>query len=397
MKVGIISAYPLRESKHGGQSGVASYTKNLIISLLNNCSVIVFANRMPNVKHEYFEDASVYRCWNKGILHPFQIFRTLLNKKLDIVHVQHETYLFGDLGSSLLFPLLLILIKLLRCPVIVTLHGVVPLSRVNRSFLRENWVGGAPTIMKTGLFLLMRIIVLLSTAIVVHEEKSKERMVNEYGCDARKIHVIHHGVEERGNSMPQDEAKEELGFSGKKIILFFGYITGYKNVELLIDSAKFLQTPDCVIVIAGGPHPRLRSNPNYCSYLSYLHQKGSVVSKDRLQFRGFVPEESVSLYFSAADLAVFPYTVDMSSSGPMCLAISHRTPFLVSRCFSQIINDEELVFRLNPSELARCIGNFLDRQDIRRRALENLERIAVQRSWDSVSRKTIDLYEGTIQ
>jgi glycosyltransferase involved in cell wall biosynthesis len=394
MKVGMVSIHPPPESKHARVGGVASYTKNLVVSLLKNCEVAVFADRTSHMNNECHQGAMVYGCWNKGTLYPFQVFKRLLSNEIDVVHVQHEIYLYGGLGSAILFPLLLFFIRLLRKPAVTTLHGVIPLSKVDRRFLRENWTGRSPLIMRTGLILLVRMIAFLSTAIIVHEEKFKEVLVSEYKCPAHKLWVIHHGIEKRNDLVERDQAKQILGLEGKNVILFFGYITGYKNIELLIESANFLKTPDWVIVIAGGSHPRLSSDPNYRRYLSDLREKASAIFRDRILLRGFIAEEEVPLYFSAADLVVFPYRIDISSSGPMCVAVSYKTPFLISSSFKQTVRIDELIFEADPQELASRIETFFQSPALRYRASKRIEQLGVERSWSSVAKATIQLYES---
>jgi len=393
MKVGMVSIYPPPESKHAKLGGVASYTKNLVVSLLNNCRVTVFADRMSYTNDEYHGGAMVYRCWNKGVMYPFQIFKKLLSDEVDVMHVQHEIYLYGGLGSAVVFPLLLFLIRLLRKPVIVTLHGVIPLSKVDGRFLRENWIRGSPLMMRAGLILLVKMIATLSTSIIVHEEKFKEMLRSEYSCPAHKVYVIHHGIEERNDLIEKNQAKQILGLSEKNVILFFGYIIGYKNIELLIESANFLKTRDWVIVIAGGSHPRLSDNPNYRKYLSDLREKALAISKDSILFRGFIPENEITLYFSAADLIAFPYKICMHDSGPLSLAISYEKPFLIPVSFGETVFSKDVVFRNDPCELASKIDRFFKDTEDQLRNLTYIKRLKKEYLWRKVAEKTIQLYQ----
>ncbi len=393
MEIGIVSVYPSPGSKHTGLSGVASYTKNLAVSLSDHGSVTVFADRKPNVKDEYWEGVAVVRCWNRGVLYPFQIFRKLLQMKLDVVHVHHETFLYGGIGSAIVFPLLLFFTRLMRKPVVVTLHGVIPLPSVSGRFLVENWIRGNSFAVRFGLILSLKIIAFLSTSIIVHEEKFKEVLEDQYKYPAHKIHVCHHGIEERNDLMEREEAKERLGLCGKNVILFFGYITGYKNIELLIESASFLKTGNWVMVIAGGSHPRLSTDPNYRNYLSDLRDKALTVSKERVLFRGFVAEEEIPLYFSATDLVVLPYKTAMSSSGPLSLAISYRRPFLISNTFKKIVNIEELTFDNDPLDLAAKINSFFEDKKIGSKALKYSKRLGTERSWSNIGNQTSNLYQ----
>jgi len=98
IRVGVISVFPPKGSKHAGVGGVASYTKNLVFSLSDWCQVFVFADRFSDVGGCYLEDGVwVFRCWSRGLLFPFQIFRNVARRRndVDVLHVQHEYFLFG--------------------------------------------------------------------------------------------------------------------------------------------------------------------------------------------------------------------------------------------------------------------------------------------------------------
>jgi glycosyltransferase involved in cell wall biosynthesis len=391
--VGIVTIYPPPLSVHSRHGGVASYSKNLVSSLLKYCSVTVFAEKLSTSKGRHHEAESIHRCWTKGIKYPFQIFKTILKNEVDVFHIQYETYLFGGLASGLIFPLLVALIGLLRKPVIVTMHGVIPLSRLNSSFLRENRIQGNTLIMRIGLTFLVRLIVFLSTAVIVHEENLSEILKKEYNIDASKINVINHGVEEPKVMINSNEAKEKLGVHSKKVILFLGYITGYKNVGLLIDSAKFLKVDNWVILIAGGMHPRLMNDINYVKYVSELRKRAMRISEQNILFKGFVPEEEICSYLSAADLVVFPYNICISSSGPLSLAASYEKPFLATNSFREIITLDEIRFINEPEKLAAKINCFFDDSRLRLRILDWVQKFKMKRSWTKIAKKTYLLYK----
>lgn len=395
-KVGIVTIYPpplLIHSRHGG---VASYSKNLVNSLFKYCSAVIFADKLSNCNSDYHDSVPVHRCWTKGVRYPFQIFRSILQNQVDLVHIQHETYLFGGIVSALVFPLLVALIRLLRKPVIVTMHGVVPLSEINSLFLKENRIHGNAIIMRLGLTFLVKLIVALSTKIIVHEKNLMNILTKEYNCDYSKINVINHGIEQPKVTISSDEAKRKLSVHSKNVILFFGYLTGYKNVGLLIESAKFLKIDNWLILIAGGMHPRLADDRNYIAYISELREKAAKISVKSILFKGFVREEEISLYFSAADLVIFPYNISMSSSGPLSLAASYGKPFLVSDAFRDVIPFSDIQFTNDPKELAGKIDCFFENPELKHKISAWVDEFRLGRSWDNVAKKTFLLYTALI-
>ena len=382
---------------HSWHGGVSSYSKNLLSSLLKYCLPVVFAEKLSISGANHYDNVSIHRCWTKGFRYPFQIFKRLLKEKVDVVHIQHEMYLYGGLVSALVFPLLVALIRLLRRPVIVTMHGVVPLSKVNRFFLKENQIPSNASVMKLGLLFLVKIIINLSTAVIVHEKNLRRILIEEYKCAASKINVVNHGIEEPNATLASDKAKEKLGFHSRRVILFFGYITGYKNVSLLIESAKFLKVDNWVILIAGGLHPRLIGDGDYVRYVSQLHRRASKISEQNILFKGFIPEEEISSYFSAADLIIFPYNICMASSGPLSLAVSYGRPFLVADSFREVIAFDDIVFLNEPKKLAEKIDSFFANPTFRIKSLEWVKKFKIGRSWDEVAKKTFFLYTELIE
>src|SRR3989304_4161881 len=140
MKIAMVSIYPPPNSKHSRLGGVASYTHNLVNSLpKNSVETTVFSNKLPDIESDYVENGiTIKRCWNKGVMYPFQVFLNVLNSKADVIHIQHEFFLYGNGISAGFFPLMLLLLRLLNKPIIVTIHGVIPLSELNEKFIEEN-------------------------------------------------------------------------------------------------------------------------------------------------------------------------------------------------------------------------------------------------------------------
>jgi glycosyltransferase involved in cell wall biosynthesis len=371
---------------------VASYSRNLVSALLGYCSVVVFADKLSD-DAEYFEDVRVYRCWRKGLFYPFQIFRKLLGKGLDVVHIQHEYFLFGDALSAVLFPFTLCLLKLLRKPVVVTLHGVVPISLIDKQFLRDNVIKGYAFTLKWGIFVATRLIVSFADAVAVHEDSLKNVLVNEYRVNKEKVYVIYHGIEEPFRIIESNVAKEVLDVKHKKILLFFGYLAGYKGIEVLLEAFRLLKhKEDFVLFVAGGEHPRLKFDFCYLEYLRLLKEKAGNVSNN-IVFTGFVQEDMIPVYFSAADLVIFPYKIAMSSSGPMSLAISYEKPFLISNVFANPTRLKDLSFHLFAEDLARAIEHYFENHALRDDVSKCLNELKHARSWDAIARETFRVYE----
>jgi glycosyltransferase involved in cell wall biosynthesis len=382
-------------------SGVVSYTKNLVCGLKDlgtGIEIHVVADKNPGLQEEYMDDGViVHRVFEKKASYFLRIFKILRKIKPHIVHIQHEYFLYGGVFSAILFPLLILLSRVVSYKVVVTFHGVLPLKLLDDSkFREENGIEGPLWLLKIGLLIVTKLISSLAHAVVVHGPLLQENLVGSYGVDRKKVIVIPHGVYEIELTAWKD-AKRKLGLQNKKIILFFGYLTGYKGLDLLIEAFGYIirKIPEVVLIIAGGEHPRLKDSPNYRKYLEDLKAKARGISKNII-FTGFVPENEIPLYFSAADLVVFPYKF-ATSIGPLSIVCSYRKPFLVSETLKKAFNfPDEIAFKENPTSLALKIENFFSSSNFHNNKNyyeKIISNIKEERSWSKISYKTFMLYK----
>lgn len=123
-----------------------------------------------------------------------------------------------------------------------------------------------------------------------------------------------------GASIPKAEARRQLGLPLEApMVLFFGLIRPYKGLDLLLEALP--ETPEVHALIAG---------ECYGDWQPYQ----TLIERYRLQERVhlhtyFIPNERVSLYFSAADMVVQPYR-SATQSGISQIAYHFEKPMLVT-------------------------------------------------------------------
>jgi len=392
LKLAIVSPYPPPGRKHIYDSGVASYTKNLVCELKKldtEMEIHVVADRNPTLQKHYIDNGvRIHRVFDRGTCCYIKIFKTLRKIRPDVVHIQHEYFLYGGIFSASLFPLLVLLSRLVSRKVIVTLHGVIPLNLLkDPKFRRENGIEGPQFLLKVGLWIVTKLISLLTHVIVVHDPLLKRSLIENYGVNQAKIKVIPHGVE-KAKLIPQEEAKKNLALRGRKIILFFGYLAGYKGLESLIEAYKHVasQLIGTTLVIAGGEHPRLKCKPQYKQWLNKLMQKAEKINQElkengEIIFTGYVPENVIPIYYSAADLVVLPYKAKMAASGPESLAISFEKPYIVTIVRS---GDKSKL----AMEIMTALKSRLEELKKRSKLLRKL------REWRHVAIMYLNIYQG---
>jgi len=396
MIIGIISKYPPSKKRHTEDGALAGYTKNLVDNLKIEGDIIVYADKLVNSPECYYDNnVLIRRVWKRGALFFVSILKKLLEDKPEILHVQHEFFLYGGPASALSFLLLLVGAKLLRRKIVVTIHGIVPLSQITIDFVRGNNSILPLSIVRFVFWFLTRTIQALADSTIVHEPKFRTFLVRDYDIEGKKCSVIPHGVEEVEDAVSHDEALEKLKLRGKKVILHFGYIVWYKGIEILLEAFRILHSShgDYYLIVAGGEHPRYRGQREYDEYVRRLKERAGSIAPEAIRFTGFLAEDEVPVYFAAADVVVFPYTVGMASSGAMSLALAYGRPFIVSDAFRDVVGEDEAVFERTPASLSELIERALDDKTFREKLIAISQNLAGKRSWRRVGQLTNDLYK----
>ena len=168
--------------------GVSTYTENLVDSLYSSIETTIIAQKNGDSREEskVGVNISIVNCWKTGLFYPFQIFKELCARKPQIVHIQHEYFIFGRAISAGIFPLVTIFAKILRVKVFVTMHGVVNPVEIKdpelNSIGNESLNGIPRTFSQAGLLLITRLIYGTSDKIIVMNNVHRNVLMHEYHC-----------------------------------------------------------------------------------------------------------------------------------------------------------------------------------------------------------------------
>jgi glycosyltransferase involved in cell wall biosynthesis len=219
-------------------------------------------------------------------------------------------------------------------------------------------------------------------AVIVHSEHGSARLRDELRLDPALVHVIPHGTLSALAEAPADAAPPPELLPGEgPIVLFFGLIRPYKGVDVLVDAWRRAdRPPGARLWIAG--MPRMDT--------SALHGPGVHTALR------FVSGEELAGAFRAADLIVLPYR-EIDQSGVVFTALAFGKPLLLSDVggFPEVAatGAAALVPPGDPEALAAALTSLL--ADPERRA----EMAAAARAaaagpynWDTIARRTLDLY-----
>lgn len=122
--------------------------------------------------------------------------------------------------------------------------------------------------------------------------------------------------------LPQAEARQRLGLPlDRVVVLFFGIVRAYKGLHILLPALARLPGPRPYLLVAG---EFWEDKTQYLAQIQQLELASDVRLHD-----GYIPNEDLSLYFSAADIFVAPY-VGGTQSGAVQMALGFGLPLVVS-------------------------------------------------------------------
>lgn len=223
--------------------------------------------------------------------------------------------------------------------------------------------------------------------VFAHSEIARLRLVEAFDLEPRNVRVIPHGdlSVTLGAPLSRADARRALDLPDGKLALMFGTVEPYKGQEEVIAWWKEAR-PDARLAIVGNP-----MTPDYQAEIrNAIGDASDIIA----QF-GFLPDEKLKLWLSAADAAVFNYR-QIFTSGAASLARSWGLPLLIP---SRL----ETVALAEPSPF---VHRFTSIQTDFAAALQNALRMAPDFaaaapwreacSWDTVARLTADGYSAAL-
>jgi hypothetical protein len=178
----MVSLYPERAQNHvNNTSGVAGYTKNLLknVPRAKGDEIYVVCNKINGQAERYQEDGmTIIRAFDRNHKFVRQIYNEIQGINPDVVHVQHEIPLYGGIHTAFMVPWLLFLLR--RYKVVVTLHHVVSLQKIDREFVRSNKSAMPVWAVKLAFLVITKSLVRGAHTIITHEPYFRDVLIKEY-------------------------------------------------------------------------------------------------------------------------------------------------------------------------------------------------------------------------
>ncbi|HUS18044.1 MAG TPA: glycosyltransferase family 1 protein [Terriglobales bacterium] len=282
--------------------------------------------------------------------------------------------------------------RLAPCPYVVTVHDV--LDFIHRKPNQPPWRNRLR--LEMGRYALSH-----SAAVMAVSEATKVDLQRLFGSaiQAAKIHVAHNAIDERltgGHSTPAErQFIAERYQVTHPFLLYAGDIKPHKNVAKLIEAFSALKNdlkkeeklPDLKLVIIGNEissHPDLRRT---------MIKSG--VQND-VRFLGFVPIETLRIFYDVAKVFVFPSLYEGFGLPPL-EAMAHGTPVVTSNtsALPEVVgNAAVLVNPENVFEIMHGIKRALLDQQLRDTLKQRGYEQAARFSWESSVRQMLAVYNS---
>lgn len=226
--------------------------------------------------------------------------------------------------------------------------------------------------------------------LIVHTDGNKRQLINEFGFQENKIHVVHHGTDIEYNKMDMETCRCKFGVNQEKTtLLFYGLIREQKGLDVLIKALKGLD--NIQLVIAGNmPH-----GENFNKYKRLITENRI----DTVELIQYLPNEWTDELFQACDVVCLPYKYFYSQSGVFMQAIKYRRPVVVSdvSSFSEYINKYNMGILCKPDDVSDLHDKIIILEKLLKKggvAFEvGLEKAAQENSWMESANKYIKIFD----
>lgn len=178
----------------------------------------------------------------------------------------------------------------------------------------------------------------------------------------------------------REEARKELGIEeNEKMLLFFGLVRKYKGLPYLIKAMPKVieEYPDIKLYVVGD---FAGHKDEYMELIKENKVENNIVIRD-----GYVPDEEIQPYYTAADICVCPYE-SATQSAIVQVSFGFNLPVIATNVggLPEVVTDGKtgyVVESMNPDALAEAIIKFY-KEDKQKEFINNVIEESPRFSWD---------------
>lgn len=232
--------------------------------------------------------------------------------------------------------------------------------------------------------------------VITVSQATKSDAAKYLGVDPGKIEVVYNAMDEQ-IAQPVSPEEREITLDRYQItgpfILYAGRIQPHKNIPRLIEAFAVARN-----VLEG--HPKFHNlkliviGDDLNAYPDVRHSVIRTRTQHSVRFLGFVPMETLRVFYDAAEAFLFPSLYEGFGLPPL-EAMAHGTPVVTSNVASlpEVVGDcAVLVNPENVFDIARGLTQLLKdddlREQLRARGLERVKKF----SWDRTAQRVLEIY-----
>lgn len=312
----------------------------------------------------------------------------------DVVHCHTWYSMMAGLWTKILYGI----------PLVVTIHSLEPLrpwkeEQLGRGYHLSSWME------KTA--------VEAADAVIAVSEGTRREVLECYDLDPSRVHVIYNGIDlARYTATGAGAVLGKYGIDAEKpYLLFVGRITRQKGILHLIEALHHVR-PDIQAVLCAGMPDTEEIGEETARAVRQLQETREGVH----WIPEMVPIEDIIPLYSGAEVFVCPSVYE--PFGIINLeAMACKTPVVASRVggIPEVVVEGETGYLVDVKQntppdfspvepdrfardLAAGIHRVLDEPGAKERlGAAGRARVEEHFSWESIARKTLDLYEGLLE
>jgi len=209
----------------------------------------------------------------------------------------------------------------------------------------------------------------------------------ENDVKTRRTEVIPVGIDVNRFRLGLDgsEIRKRHDLTNEKVVIHVGRVSFEKNIGIPIKTMKHLPSNIKLMIVGKGP--------------AFQEMKDLVKAEgleDRVIFTGFVPDDELALYYSAADVVVSASRFETQGlTIAEAMACGLAAACSDGRAFLDVVEEgvNGYFFKDTPEQCAEAITKCLENKD---RISPNARKTAESYSMEAVGKKMVSLYESVI-
>lgn len=223
-------------------------------------------------------------------------------------------------------------------------------------------------------------------AVIAVSGLTRDVVINRYGIDGNKVHVVHNGIEAWRHESGGDLDRRLLAkWPGYQMVLYVGRMSMHKGPDYFLRAAKKVleYNPKVIFVMAG-------SGDMEWQLIRMAAQMGIA---DKVFFAGFSRGDELNHLYREADLFILPSVSEPFGLTPL-ESLINGTPVLISKQsgVSEVLKNALKVDFWDTDEMANQIIAVLRDSALSNQLSNYGKGEAYSLTWHKAAQKCIDLY-----